>query len=106
MKNVEIIFKVVYVFQIWLTYHFAGFQVTNPPIDPIREKVVMSLMCPVGPEGNILIPSSEQCHRIFLPNPIISLYDLEVLRCNTYRGWKASFDYFRVKFRFLFFSSV
>ncbi|KAK7580461.1 hypothetical protein V9T40_001090 [Parthenolecanium corni] len=63
-------------------------QVTNPPIDPIREKVVMSLMCPVGPEGNILIPSSEQCHRIFLPNPIISLYDLEVLRCNTYRGWK------------------
>lgn len=35
-------------------------QVTNPPIDPFREKVVMSLHCPVGPESNILEPSSEQ----------------------------------------------
>ena len=29
-------------------------QVTNPPIDPIREEIVMSLVCPVGPEGNML----------------------------------------------------
>ena len=29
-------------------------QVTNPPIDPFREKIVMSLACPVGPEANML----------------------------------------------------
>lgn len=63
-------------------------QVTNPPIDPFREKIVMSLMCPIGPEGNILMPNAKQCHRLFLPNPILSLYDLEVLRNNQYRGWK------------------
>ncbi|KAJ9598085.1 hypothetical protein L9F63_026811, partial [Diploptera punctata] len=37
-------------------------QVTNPPIDPFREKVVMSLMCPIGPEANLLEPSEKQ-HR-------------------------------------------
>ena len=35
-------------------------QVTNPPIDPIREEVVMSLECPVGPEGNLLESKPEQ----------------------------------------------
>jgi glutamate synthase (NADPH/NADH) len=34
--------------------------VTNPPIDPIREEVVMSLECPVGPEGNLLESKPEQ----------------------------------------------
>lgn len=34
-------------------------QVTNPPIDPFREKVVMSLQCPIGPEDNILMPSAK-----------------------------------------------
>ncbi|CAB0001855.1 unnamed protein product [Nesidiocoris tenuis] len=65
-------------------------QVTNPPIDPFREKVVMSLSCPIGPEGNILIPGASHCHRIFLPHPIISLPDLEVLKKNTHRGWKTA----------------
>ncbi|XP_046391906.1 glutamate synthase [NADH] isoform X1 [Ischnura elegans] len=63
-------------------------QVTNPPIDPFREKIVMSLACPVGPEQNILVPSAKQCHRIFLENPILSIIDLEVLKENTHRGWK------------------
>lgn len=63
-------------------------QVTNPPIDPFREKVVMSLMCPIGPEANILEPSAKQCHRLFLPNPLLSLYDLDVIKLNTHRGWK------------------
>lgn len=35
-------------------------QVTNPPIDPFREKVVMSLQCPIGPEANILEPNAKQ----------------------------------------------
>ena len=45
-------------------------QVTNPPIDPFREKIVMSLACPVGPEGNILEPRPNLCHRLWLENPL------------------------------------
>ncbi|GFG41054.1 hypothetical protein Cfor_06824, partial [Coptotermes formosanus] len=63
-------------------------QVTNPPIDPFREKVVMSLMCPIGPEANLLEPSEKQCHRLLLPHPILSLYDLEVIKATGHRGWK------------------
>ncbi|KAJ4436798.1 hypothetical protein ANN_16930 [Periplaneta americana] len=63
-------------------------QVTNPPIDPFREKVVMSLMCPIGPEANLLEPCEKQCHRLFLPHPILSLDDLEVIKATKHRGWK------------------
>ncbi|KAL0267203.1 UNVERIFIED_CONTAM: hypothetical protein PYX00_009546 [Menopon gallinae] len=63
-------------------------QVTNPPIDPFREKIVMSLRCPIGPEANILEPSAAQCHRIILQRPIISPQDLQVLKKTDYRGWK------------------
>ncbi|XP_033228297.1 putative glutamate synthase [NADPH] isoform X2 [Belonocnema kinseyi] len=63
-------------------------QVTNPPIDPFREKVVMSLLCPIGPESNILDPSELYVHRLFLPQPILSLTDLEVIKHNKHRGWK------------------
>lgn len=65
-------------------------QVTNPPIDPFREKVVMSLQCPVGPEGNLLNPSVEQVHRLWLTNPILSLDDIIVLKRTKYRGWRTS----------------
>nr|CAD7402429.1 unnamed protein product [Timema poppensis] len=64
-------------------------QVTNPPIDPFREKIVMSLMCPIGPEANLLVPGSKQCHRLFLKNPIISLQDIEVIKATSYREWKS-----------------
>ncbi|XP_043275732.1 glutamate synthase [NADH] isoform X2 [Venturia canescens] len=63
-------------------------QVTNPPIDPFREKIVMSLLCPIGPESNILEPNELQVHRLFLPHPIVSLRDLEVIKQTSYRGWK------------------
>ena len=63
-------------------------QVTNPPIDPFREKIVMSLQCPLGPEGNLLKPSAEQVHRIWLPNPILSVDDIEVIKRTSHRGWK------------------
>lgn len=43
-------------------------QVTNPPIDPIREAIVMSLECYVGPQGNLLEMGAEQCHRLLLPS--------------------------------------
>ncbi|VDP60811.1 unnamed protein product [Schistosoma mattheei] len=55
-------------------------QVTNPPIDPFRERIVMTLMCPIGPQKNILIPSRAQTHRLWLANPILSLKDMALLR--------------------------
>lgn len=63
-------------------------QVTNPPIDPFREKIVMSMLCPIGPESNILEPNESQVHRLFLSQPILSLSDLEVLKRTTHRGWR------------------
>lgn len=63
-------------------------QVTNPPIDPFREKIVMSQQCPIGPESNILNMSAEQVHRIWLDTPILGLRDTDILKRNTHRGWK------------------
>ena len=66
---------------------FQILKVTNPPIDPFRERIVMSLLCPIGPESNILEPSENYVHRLFLVHPILSLDDLEVIKYNTYDGW-------------------
>nr|NVI74121.1 putative glutamate synthase 1 [Cucujiformia] len=64
-------------------------QVTNPPIDPFREKVVMSLQCPIGPEANILEPSPKQVHRLWLKQPVISIADLDVLTQTNHRAWSS-----------------
>src|SRR5690606_3299907 len=45
-------------------------QVTNPAIDSIREEVVMSLECYIGPEGNLLNNRAENAHRLHIPHPI------------------------------------
>jgi glutamate synthase domain-containing protein 2/glutamate synthase domain-containing protein 1/glutamate synthase domain-containing protein 3 len=55
-------------------------QVTNPPIDPIREELVMSLISYIGTERNILDEKPENCHTLKLPHPILSNRDLEKLR--------------------------
>ncbi|HEY1578098.1 MAG TPA: glutamate synthase large subunit [Terracidiphilus sp.] len=55
-------------------------QVTNPPIDPIREELVMSLISYIGTERNILDEAPENCHTLRLPHPILSNRDLEKLR--------------------------
>jgi len=55
-------------------------QVTNPPIDPIREELVMSLACAVGGEGSILDETPEQCRVLELPHPILTTRDLARLR--------------------------
>jgi glutamate synthase domain-containing protein 2/glutamate synthase domain-containing protein 1/glutamate synthase domain-containing protein 3 len=55
-------------------------QVTNPPIDPIREEMVMSLISYIGTERNILDETPENCHTLKLPHPILSNRDLEKLR--------------------------
>ncbi|KAK0674475.1 putative glutamate synthase [NADPH] [Cercophora samala] len=54
-------------------------QVTNPPIDPIRESIVMSLECYVGPQGNLLEMDASQCGRLLLPSPILSIEEFNAL---------------------------
>lgn len=55
-------------------------QVTNPPIDPIRENIVMSLACPVGPEPNLLEPEVANCSRVYLDHPLLSCADVEAIK--------------------------
>jgi len=55
-------------------------QVTNPPIDPIREEMVMSLTSYIGTERNILAETPQHCHTLKLKHPILTNRDLEKLR--------------------------
>ena len=55
-------------------------QVTNPAIDPIREELVMSLTSYIGTERNILEETSQHCHTLKLPHPLLTNRDLEKLR--------------------------
>ena len=55
-------------------------QVTNPPIDPIREEMVMSLISYIGAERNILEEVPENCHMLKLAHPLLTNRDLEKLR--------------------------
>ncbi|MDQ2894344.1 MAG: glutamate synthase large subunit [Actinomycetota bacterium] len=55
-------------------------QVTNPPIDPIRENVVMSLHTGVGGELNLLTEAPEQAHQLVMDQPILRNHELEKLR--------------------------
>lgn len=55
-------------------------QVTNPPIDPIREAIVMSLETMVGPEGNLLEMRSSQCHRLHLKSPILTIEEMNAIK--------------------------
>ncbi|WP_442930467.1 glutamate synthase large subunit [Mycobacterium sp. NBC_00419] len=54
-------------------------QVTNPPLDAIREEVVTSLQGTVGPEGDLLNPTAQSCHQIVLPQPILRNHELAKL---------------------------
>ena len=55
-------------------------QVTNPPVDAIREEVIMAENVMLGSEGNLLDETPEHCHRLRLTRPIISNEDLEKIR--------------------------
>src|SRR3954454_7916603 len=55
-------------------------QVTNPPLDAIREELVTSLGGTIGPEANLLDPGPESCRQIVLPFPVIDNEDLAKLR--------------------------
>ena len=64
-------------------------QVTNPPIDSIREEIVMSVECFIGPEGNLLDSSEEQCNRLVLHNPILDFGQMAKLHNLNHRGWNS-----------------
>ena len=64
-------------------------QVTNPPIDPIREEIITSTETMVGSEGNLLKPVPESCRMIKLEHPILTNEDLEKLRHVDRTGFKA-----------------
>jgi glutamate synthase (NADPH/NADH) large chain len=55
-------------------------QVTNPPIDPIRERLVMSLASFAGNNGNLLIEDPLTCHSVALKQPILTNHELEKIR--------------------------
>ena len=61
-------------------FHQLFAQVTNPPIDSIREETVMSLVSFVGGEGNVLASGPEHARIIELPHPVLTNEDLERLR--------------------------
>ncbi|PZM94242.1 MAG: glutamate synthase subunit alpha, partial [Actinobacteria bacterium] len=60
-------------------FHQLFAQVTNPPLDAIREELVTSLRSTIGPEGNLLDPTPESCRQITLPYPVIDNDEWETL---------------------------
>ena len=67
-------------------------QVTNPAIDSIREGIVMSLECYIGPEGNLLDAAEDDCQRLLIPHPILTNEELAALQHIDHhkagRGWR------------------
>lgn len=63
-------------------------QVTNPAIDSIREEIIMSLECYIGPEKNLLDATPEHCHRLLIPHPVLSNEELAAIKHMDHRGWK------------------
>ncbi|MEA2615474.1 MAG: glutamate synthase large chain [Chloroflexota bacterium] len=65
-------------------------QVTNPPIDPIREQMVMSLVTTLGAGGNMLEQAPSQARRLEMPHPILTNADLGKIRHVTQRDFPAA----------------
>jgi glutamate synthase (NADPH) large chain len=65
-------------------------QVTNPPIDPIREEIVMSLTSYIGSERNILQEAPENCEMLKLEHPLLTNLELEKLRRVSHRDLLAT----------------
>lgn len=64
-------------------------QVTNPPIDPIREKIVTSMECMIGPEGDLTETTEQQCHRLSLKGPLLSIQEMEAVKKMNHIGWQS-----------------
>ena len=65
-------------------------QVTNPPIDPLREGLVMSLMSFTGKQRNLLEETPDHCRQLKLPHPILTNGDIERLRSVTRNDFKVA----------------
>jgi glutamate synthase (ferredoxin) len=65
-------------------------QVTNPPLDAIREELVTSMESTIGPERNLLVPEPESCRQIKITNPVIDNRQLATLRDVSVRGFRAA----------------
>ena len=65
-------------------------QVTNPPIDPIREELVMSLMTYIGSCGNSLVETPELAHLLKLPCPILTNHDIACIRSSKIPTFQAA----------------
>jgi len=65
-------------------------QVTNPPLDGIREEMVTQLSTTIGAEGNLLQPTSESCRQIKIPSPVITNDELARIRDVDLPGFKTS----------------
>ncbi|MEM8736993.1 MAG: glutamate synthase large subunit [Planctomycetota bacterium] len=67
-------------------------QVTNPPIDPLRETIIMSLRTNIGPEGNLLETTPGQCRRLHLPRPVLTDRELASIKAldgsSASQGWR------------------
>ncbi len=55
-------------------------QVTNPPVDAIREEIIMATDRAIGPEVNLLEPGPDAAHQVAIPSPVISNAELEKIR--------------------------
>ncbi|HXG62930.1 MAG TPA: glutamate synthase large subunit [Planctomycetota bacterium] len=65
-------------------------QVTNPPVDAIREEIIMATGTTIGREGNLLDPRPESCRHIKLKNPVLTNEELARLKAlDGFRGFKA-----------------
>ncbi len=64
-------------------------QVTNPPIDSIREEVIMALECFIGPEQNLLESGPKNANRLKIQHPILSNQELATLKGLNYQGWRS-----------------
>jgi glutamate synthase (ferredoxin) len=64
-------------------------QVTNPPIDAIREEIVTSSLTTLGSEGDLTNPTPQTCHQITLKSPIISNREIAKLKAIQHPGFKS-----------------
>ncbi len=64
-------------------------QVTNPPLDPLKEEIITSSETTIGTERNLLVPEPESCRQIRLDTPVISDEELEQLRQVDQPGFKS-----------------
>jgi glutamate synthase (NADPH) large chain len=74
-----------------ISYYFKQLfaQVTNPPIDSIRERSIMSLISFVGAADNILTESPKHCRQVQLEQPVLTIKQFDKLRFVDYEGFQA-----------------